>query len=164
MGYVLIKDKKKLGEQDEEVIPLEEQIEQERALLKHDDLTPVTLESFKKWKEDKAKKKQAELEAKLLEAQAAGKKNKGGGILSGKALFTYDPTLFQDDDGAADDNQYEERVDSDIEEETKEEEPKKINDNNKQHEENKIEVDEELFKDDDAMDEEEVDFDWYYFI
>jgi hypothetical protein len=29
--------------------------------------------------------------------------------MSGKALFTYDPTLFQDDDGAVDDDKYEER-------------------------------------------------------
>ena len=28
--------------------------------------------------------------------------------MSGKALFTFDPTLFQDDDGAADEQQYEE--------------------------------------------------------
>jgi hypothetical protein len=42
--------------------------------------------------------------------------------MSGKALFTYDPTLFQDDDGAVDDDKYEERS-SDSEEaeiETKE--------------------------------------------
>ena len=29
--------------------------------------------------------------------------------MSGKALFTYDPTLFQDDDGAVDNDKYEER-------------------------------------------------------
>lgn len=57
-GYVLLKDKKKGdSDDDEEVIPLEEQIEAERAKLSHDNLTPVTLESFKKWKEDKARKK-----------------------------------------------------------------------------------------------------------
>ena len=41
----------------------------------------------------------------MIEAQkkASGKSN----ILSGRALFTYDPNLFQDDDEAADNDAYE---------------------------------------------------------
>ena len=59
MGYVLIrdKDKKKDDESEGEVLTLEEKIEEERRALPSEGLTPVTLESFKKWKEEKAKKK-----------------------------------------------------------------------------------------------------------
>lgn len=53
------------------------------------------------------------------------KKAKGShNILSGKALFKYDPTLFQDDENAADEKIYEER-----EEDFEEEEEKKESDN-----------------------------------
>ena len=164
-GYVLIKDKNKIKDDDEEVIPLEEQIEAERAALQHDSLTPVTLESFKKWKEDKAIKKQQELEARLEAEKAKG--SKGKAVLSGKALFTYDPTLFQDDDGAADDNAYDERSDSDNEESKQEVMPKKQQqqkDEESKEQQPKIigqkepEVDEDLFKDA-GEEEEEVDFD-----
>ena len=34
--------------------------------------------------------------------------------MSGKALFTYDPSLFQDDDGAVDEDKYEERSDEEM--------------------------------------------------
>jgi hypothetical protein len=62
-GYVLLSKKerdanKKLAEQqalDETTI--EEKIEEERAALKSDDLTPVTKESFFAWKERRAAKK-----------------------------------------------------------------------------------------------------------
>jgi len=40
-----------------------------------------------------------------------GAKGKKGAIMSGKALFTYDPTLFRDDDDAVDDELYEEGSD-----------------------------------------------------
>lgn len=33
-----------------------------------------------------------------------GKKGKSFGFMSGKALFTYDPTMFEDDEDAADDD------------------------------------------------------------
>lgn len=61
--------------------------------------------------------------------------------MSGKALFTYDPTLFQDDDGAADDTNYEEDVTEQNQEESKE-----------------PDVDETLFAQG-ADDEEDIDFD-----
>lgn len=91
--------------------PLEEIIEEERSQLKSDGLTPVTAVSFAAWKERREKRKQDELEAKMAEeAKKAkgGKKNAGSGIMSGKALFTYDPTLFKDDDDAVDDDLYDE--------------------------------------------------------
>lgn len=67
MGYVLLKDKnkKKDEDSDEETLTLEEKIEEERRALPSEGLTPVTLESFKKWKEEKARKKQEELEARM---------------------------------------------------------------------------------------------------
>jgi len=104
-GYVLVKDKKKDGdEDDEETLTLEEKIEEERAKLPFDSLTPVTLATFLKWKEAKASKKQADLEARMAAELVKGSTGKNKAFMSGKALFTYDPTLFEDDDGAADDN------------------------------------------------------------
>jgi hypothetical protein len=40
-------------------------------------------------------------------------------VMSGKALFKYDPTLFKDDEQAADEKFYEEIVEEDDEEEKK---------------------------------------------
>ena len=53
------------------------------------------------------------------EVKKAGSKG-GHNILSGKALFKYDPTLFQDDEEAAGQEIYEER-EEDFEEEKGEE-------------------------------------------
>jgi len=73
-------------------LTLEEKIEEERAALESTKLTPVTLETFNDWKRRKAEKKQKDLEDKMKEEV---KKAKGShNILSGKALFKYDPTLF----------------------------------------------------------------------
>ena len=113
MGYILQKDKKdKKPEDDEDVMTLEEKIEEERRALPSEGLIPVTFETFTQWKKDKAERKQKELEERIAQEQAKGKKgdSKNFGFMSGKALFTYDPTLFQDDDGAADDTQYEEEL------------------------------------------------------
>ena len=56
-------------------------------------LTPVTYETLMAWKVRKAERKQKELEEKMKEEakKVGGKTN---GILSGRALFKYDPTLF----------------------------------------------------------------------
>lgn len=58
-GYVLTKDKKKIGdpESSEEELTLEEKIEEERAALPTDGLTPITKESFAAWKEKRARMK-----------------------------------------------------------------------------------------------------------
>ena len=67
---------------------LEEKIEEERAALSYDNLTPVTYESFMKWKADRAARKQAELEAKIAAEEAKGKKDKSQmAFMSGRALF-----------------------------------------------------------------------------
>jgi len=52
--------------------------------------------------------------------EAKKAKSKKSNIMSGKALFTYDPTLFKDDDDAVDDDLYEEANEEDGEQETKE--------------------------------------------
>lgn len=96
---------------------LEEKIEEARMALKSDDLTPVTAESFAAWKVRRAEKRQKELEDKMKEEElkAASKGGKGGGpgkkgknIMNGRALFKYNPDLFQDDEQAADAGTYEE--------------------------------------------------------
>jgi phosphate transport system permease protein len=55
-----------------------------------------------------------------LQEEAKKVGGKGSNILSGRALFKYDPNLFQDDEAAADGDVYEER-NEDEEEEKKEE-------------------------------------------
>ena len=69
----------------------------------HAGLTPVTAETFAKWRADKAVRKAAELEAKRLEEAKKAGSGKGFNALSGRALFTYDPSLFIDDEAADDD-------------------------------------------------------------
>lgn len=94
-GYVLQRDKKEIGKvdaDDEDEKTIEEIIEEERAALPAEGLTPVTLNSFNDWKKRRAEKRQKELEAKM--AEEAKKGAKGQNVLSGKALFKYDPTLF----------------------------------------------------------------------
>ena len=106
-GFVLKKKEKadSRGDEDEDEAPtIEELIEEERKKLVISKCTPMTLELFMKWKEEKKKKKEAEVEKKRKEAAKGG----GGGFhaLSGRDLFRYDPSLFQDDE-AADDERYE---------------------------------------------------------
>ena len=146
-GYILQKDKgdkKKIDEGDE--MTLEEKIEEDRRNLPNEGLIPVTLTTFMQWKKDKEARKQKELEERIAAEQAKGKKGdiKNFGLMSGKALFTYDPTLFQDDDGAADDTNYEEDVPAET-----------IKNDNEESKE--PEVDEALFAE--AGGDEEIDFD-----
>lgn len=85
--------------------PIEEILEERRAALPPGG-TPVTKQTFKEWKEKKEAERLAEVEA---SRQAIIKKDGGKGLvgMSGRDLFTYDATLFVDDDGAASD--YDER-------------------------------------------------------
>ena len=69
----------------------------------------MTLETFTEWKRRKAEKKQKELEDRMKEEAKKGGKG-GQGILSGRALFKFDPSVFQDDEAAADSAVYEERA------------------------------------------------------
>ena len=114
-GYVLNRDKVAQGAEDsEEELTLEEKIEEERAALPADGLTPVTYETFMKWKADKAERKQQELEQKMLAEEAKGKRDRSQmQFMSGRALFQFNPDLFVDDDAAAAD--IDENFDSDEE-------------------------------------------------
>ena len=73
------------------------------------------------------------------------------GFMSGKALFTYNPDLFMDAEGAVDEEEYED----DEGEETKVD--KKMNGDNQEEAKEEVKVDNELFQD--GGDDEEVDFD-----
>jgi hypothetical protein len=74
-------------------------------VLKHDDLTPVTKESFLAWKEKRSLKKQKDAEEAFIKSQAsdAAKKKLSKGknsVMNGRALFTYNPDMFVDDENA----------------------------------------------------------------
>lgn len=166
MGYVLKRDQgKQDAEDDDEEMTLEEKIEEERALLPSEGLTPVTLESFQKWKADRAAKKQAELEAKIAAEEAKGRRDKSKmTFMSGRALFSINPDLFEDDDDATADDIFaassglaedeESKADNgaaaqgNADEETKEEESKE-----------NVQVDNDLFAGEAGDLDEDVDFD-----
>uniref|UniRef100_A0AAV1TN23 C3H1-type domain-containing protein n=1 Tax=Peronospora matthiolae TaxID=2874970 RepID=A0AAV1TN23_9STRA len=104
VGYVFKSKKDRELEKSKKMveISIEEIIEQQRARLGPNGGTPVTEESLAKWKADKLTRKKTE-EAKRLKEQA--KRTGGRGVMSGRALFTFDPTLFRDD-ADADDEAY----------------------------------------------------------
>jgi hypothetical protein len=86
----------------------------------------------------------------LVEKMEKESKKVGGKathVLSGRALFSYNPTLFTDDDGAADEQTYEERNEDEIEE-SKEEDEEDTNEEKKVDKkgEKKTGVDKDLFK------------------
>ncbi|KDQ53250.1 hypothetical protein JAAARDRAFT_39632 [Jaapia argillacea MUCL 33604] len=96
-GFVLKSQKKR--EEDAakaSQITLEEFLEVERHKL-GSNLTPVTPESFAKWKRTRMDKKTAEEEAmrKAKDAAASAGKNVG---MSGRDLFQYNPEWFDDSD------------------------------------------------------------------
>ncbi|KAH8991172.1 hypothetical protein EDB92DRAFT_681411 [Lactarius akahatsu] len=96
-GFVLKSQKKALEEAERaNTISLEEFLEVERHKL-GPNLTPVTRETFAKWKLTRMNKKEAEADAmrKAKNAQAAAGKNSG---MSGRDLFQYNPEWFQDSD------------------------------------------------------------------
>jgi len=95
-GFVLKSDRKAAEEAAKaNVISLEEFLEVERHKL-GTNLTPVTPESFAKWKRTRMDKKSAEEEVmrKAKDAQAAAGKNVG---MSGRDLFQYNPEWFADE-------------------------------------------------------------------
>ncbi|PSR72336.1 hypothetical protein PHLCEN_2v11784 [Hermanssonia centrifuga] len=100
-GFML-KSQRKAAEEAEKAntISLEEFLEVERHKL-GSNLTPVTPESFAKWKQTRMNKKQAEEEAvkKAKDTQAAAGKNSG---MSGRDLFTYNPEWFEDEEDEED--------------------------------------------------------------
>ncbi len=156
-GYVLNRDKAGQESESDDEMTLEEKIEEERAALPSDGLTPVTLETFNKWKEDRAARKKAELEAKIAAEEAKGKKDKAQmAFMSGRALFQFNPDLFEDAEDAGDDIVFEE-------DEIAAEEAKAAAEESKEEESKSaaaaVHVDSDLFAEDAAAADEEVDFD-----
>ncbi|RPD60169.1 hypothetical protein L226DRAFT_535100 [Lentinus tigrinus ALCF2SS1-7] len=96
-GFVLKSQKKALEDAEKaNTISLEEFLEVERHKL-GTNLTPVTPESFAKWKRTRMDKKLAEEEAlkKAKDDKHAAGKSSG---MSGRDLFTYNPEWFEDDE------------------------------------------------------------------
>ncbi|EIN09947.1 hypothetical protein PUNSTDRAFT_52086 [Punctularia strigosozonata HHB-11173 SS5] len=96
-GFVLKSQKKAMDEAAKaNTISLEEFLEVERHKL-GSNLTPVTPETFAKWKQTRMDKKAAEEEAirKAKDTQAAAGKSSG---LSGRDLFQYNPEWFAESD------------------------------------------------------------------
>lgn len=120
-GFVLDEGDEVNLDDEEDELPIEEQIEEERARLPPGGIK-VTLETFNEWKA----KKEAEAAAKVEEERKQEAKKSGGrglGALTGLALFKFDPTVFMDDESAMadyDEPQEEEKVEEAPVEETKE--------------------------------------------
>ncbi|KAA1477150.1 hypothetical protein DENSPDRAFT_844325 [Dentipellis sp. KUC8613] len=96
-GFVLKSQRKALADAEKaNTISIEEFLEVERHKL-GPNLTPVTRETFAKWKATRMDKKAAEEEAakKAKDAQHAAGKNAG---MSGRDLFQYNPEWFEDSD------------------------------------------------------------------
>ncbi|KLO15233.1 hypothetical protein SCHPADRAFT_270690 [Schizopora paradoxa] len=102
-GFVLKSQKKAMADAAKaNEITLEDFLETERHKLGKN-LTPVTPESFAKWKKTRLDKKSAEEEAakKAKTVQAAAGKSSG---MSGRDLFTYNPEWFAEEDDDDDDD------------------------------------------------------------
>jgi len=97
-----LKTKKKEEENDEEKDLLEDFIENKRKELKTG--TPVTLELFKKWKEEKRKDKE-KLEREKNEREPSNKMS-GRAMMSGLQMFEFNPDLFVDDEEALNQDDY----------------------------------------------------------
>lgn len=97
-GFVL-KDSSATGKKDaeKEEISLEEFLEVERYRIHKE--TPVTAESFAKWKAER-KRKAAEEEAKSRKSKEEQVKAGRLGNVSGRDLFVFQPDLFADDEEA----------------------------------------------------------------
>lgn len=83
---------------------IEDVIEEQRAKLALEGKkgTPITSETFAKWRASKLARIQAEAEARMKAESTKKGKAKGLSVLSGKQLFNYDSSLFKDDDQALD--------------------------------------------------------------
>ncbi|KAI0733534.1 hypothetical protein C8Q72DRAFT_772363 [Fomitopsis betulina] len=102
-GFMLKSQRKALEDAEKaNTISLEEFLEVERHKL-GTNLTPVTPETFAKWKRTRMDKKQAEEEAmhRAKETQAAAGKNSG---MSGRDLFTYNPEWFEEEEEEEEDD------------------------------------------------------------
>jgi hypothetical protein len=114
-GYVLKKNVTVEEDDEEEEMSLEEKIEIERAAL-GPGCTPVTEASFKQWLINRATmKREADEKEKQDIIDAATKRGQKVPFgLSGRDLFAFDPTLFVDDDAAADQALYDDLEDPNL--------------------------------------------------
>ena len=122
-GFTLKSDMKKKSEEEE--ISLEMLVEKERASL-GPSVTKVTLESFLAWKKRKVEEKKEDRKKQDDKKRADYKLGFVNG-LTGRDLFTFDPTLISvddDDGGDNDDIDYKQRAD--VEEETTQQEIRDI--------------------------------------
>lgn len=87
-GYVLKSQMKALLEEEADKIPIEEEIENQRA--KVTSTTPMTTELFLQWKKRKIEEKEAGLDAQRAERAKNDR-------MSGRELFLLDASLFVDD-------------------------------------------------------------------
>ncbi|CAM9819668.1 unnamed protein product, partial [Ectocarpus sp. 13 AM-2016] len=97
---------------------LEDMIEEQRTKLHREGKqgTPVNQETLAKWKADRKAKKLAEERRKVQAEMKKKNKGKGLSILSGRALYDYDATLFEDDADAVDNDTMKQRNDEDDDE------------------------------------------------
>eukprot|EP01069_Polyplicarium_translucidae_P009482 Polyplicarium_translucidae@DN3321_c0_g1_i1.p1 len=102
-GFVFESKKADEVDDDEEEELLEDIIERERAALPSGG-TKVTKETFEVWKQQQIDKQKAAEEQRQAEAKKGGKPQ----VLSGRDLFSWNPSLFVDDDEAASEEEYEE--------------------------------------------------------
>lgn len=93
-GYVLKSEAKEVVKTE---VLLEDIIEEKRKAITT--RTPVTLERLQVWLQAKKDRQAAEQDKKMEEAKEQYKKGKRP-VISGRALFTIDPSLFVDDDAA----------------------------------------------------------------
>ncbi|EPQ52502.1 hypothetical protein GLOTRDRAFT_47202 [Gloeophyllum trabeum ATCC 11539] len=124
-GFVLKSQKKREEDAAKAAeISLEEFLEVERHKL-GSNLTPVTPETFAKWKQTRMDKKQAEEEAirKAKSTAAAAGKNTG---MSGRDLFQYNPEWFEDSDDDEEEDWDLEKYRKQKEEEDLEEEERRL--------------------------------------
>ena len=103
-GFVLKKNVKK--EETDEQITIEEFLETERHKL-GSNLTPITFESFMKWKQTQKERKDKEA-LELSKKKEADVRAGRAGLVTGRDLFTYQPDLFVagDEEGAMDADAY----------------------------------------------------------
>jgi len=100
-GFVL-KSQKKKDDDNVQSISLEEFLETERHKL-GPNLTPVTPESFAKWKQTRLDAKSASEDAERKAKAATANANKAAG-LSGRDMFTFNPLLMDDSDESEDED------------------------------------------------------------
>ena len=103
----------------------------------------MTYENFLAWKARKKEKLEKELDERRIESEKKTGKKGGSGVLNGRALFKFDPTLFKDDEGALE--KYEQVEEEEEKEEVDVEEEQEAKGSKAKKKEDEVEIDNELF-------------------